>query len=452
MDGIRQPHLTAPLDIAIVGTGIGGMSAAWLLAQGHRVTVYETEARPGGHSNTVDTPTAGGQVPVDTGFIVYNERNYPNLTALFDHLDVPTVDSDMSFAASLRGGTMEYAGTDLNGLLGQRLNILRPRFLRMMVDLLRFYRTAPALLTEAGGESLSLGAYLDRESYSAAFIEDHLLPMGAAIWSTTAEAMRAYPAVAFIRFFVSHGLLTLRDRPQWRTVVGGSREYVRRLTRPYADRIRYAGVRRIARGPDGVTVMDETGRLTRHDHVVIAAHADQALAMLGDADPMERSLLGAWRYTPNRAVLHRDPSLMPKRRRVWSSWNFIDGAEGSLCVTYWMNRLQRLATDEQIFVTLNPAHEPASESVIGEFKYEHPYFDGAALESQRRLWALQGRNRTWFCGSYFGVGFHEDALQSGLAVAEQLGGKRRPWRVEEENGRIGLAQGQPVTMAQQVAA
>lgn len=452
MDHISNPIDRSPLDIAVVGTGIAGMSAAWLLAQRHTVTVYEREARPGGHSNTVEVSTGRGPVAVDTGFIVYNERNYPNLTALLAHLDVSTAESDMSFAASLRGGAMEYAGTDLNGLLGQRVNILRPRFWRIMRDLFRFYRDAPALLSEEGGEGLSLSAYLDREGYGAAFIEDHLLPMGAAIWSTTAEAMRAYPAIAFVRFFVSHGLLNLRDRPQWRTVVGGSREYVRRLTAPYVDRIEYASVRRIARYRDGVTVMDQNGRLRRFDHVVVAAHADQAFSMLGDADPMEQSLLGAWRYTPNRAVLHRDPSLMPKRRRVWSSWNFIDGTEEKLCVTYWMNKLQPLDTEEQIFVTLNPMREPAAGTTIREFIYEHPYFDAAALASQRQLWALQGRNRTWFCGSYFGAGFHEDALQSGLAVAEQLGGVSRPWKVADENGRIGLAPGQPLTKSERVAA
>ena len=430
------------LKIAVVGTGIAGMSAAWLLNQAHAVTVYERNCWIGGHSNTAEVPTAQGVMPVDTGFIVYNERNYPNLTALFAHLRVPTKDSEMSFSASLDGGRLEYAGTNLNGLLGQRINVLRPRFWRMVSDLLRFYREAPAYLNEPMAEHVSLGDYLRRENYSDGFVEDHLLPMGAAIWSTTAAEMRAYPATAFIRFFQSHGLLTLTDRPQWRTVDGGSREYVKRLTAPYCDRIRFGGVRRVRRLPNEVLIEDHRGVIESYDHVVIAAHADEAFSMLADPDPLEQRLLAAWRYTKNRAVLHRDSSLMPKRRRVWSSWNFIgerhDDGVRPLCVTYWMNQLQSLDPRDPLFVTLNPLREPAAGTVIGEYDYAHPYYDRAALATQRELWLLQARRRSWFCGSYFGYGFHEDALQSGLAVAEQLGGLRRPWSVRDESGRIAV--------------
>jgi predicted NAD/FAD-binding protein len=436
----HTPSAGQRLNVAVVGTGIAGMSAAWLLNRAHDVTVYERNGRIGGHSNTVDAPTPGGLTPVDTGFIVYNERNYPNLTALFEHLKVPTKDSEMSFSASLNNGGLEYAGTDLNGLLGQRLNVLRPRFWRMVTDLLRFCREAPALLDEPVAEQVSLGDYLRRENYSDGFVEDHLLPMGAAIWSTTAAELRAFPAVAFVRFFMSHGLLTLTGRPQWRTVDGGSREYVKCLTAPYRDKIRFGGVRRIRRLPNEVLVEDHRGAVDTYDHVVIAAHADEALRLLADPDPQEKRLLGAWRYTSNRAVLHRDPSLMPHRRSVWSSWNFIGSQIGDsdrpLCVTYWMNRLQSLDPRHPLFVTLNPIHEPAAGALISEFDYSHPYFDGAALATQGDLWSLQGRRRTWFCGSYFGYGFHEDALQSGLAAAERLGGVRRPWTVPAENDRI----------------
>jgi len=429
------------LNIAVIGTGIAGMSAAWLLNRGHRITVYERNGRIGGHSNTVDALTERSITPVDTGFIVYNELNYPNLTALFDHLGVRTKESDMSFAASLDGGAMEYSGTDLNGLLGQRINLVRPRFWRMVADLLRFYREAPSLLNEPGCEELSLADYLRRGNYSDSFANDHLLPMGAAVWSTTAREMRDYPAAAFIRFFQHHGLLQLKDRPQWRTVDGGSRQYVKRLVEGYRNQIRFGGARSVRRMGSKVVVVDHQGNSEIYDHVVIATHADEAYRLLADPDPLETRLLGGWRYTNNRAVLHSDNSLMPRRQRVWSSWNFIGEQResgGNLCVTYWMNRLQSLGPTDPLFVTLNPVHEPAPGTILREFDYTHPYFDRAALAAQKELWSLQGRRGTWYCGSYFGYGFHEDALQSGLAVAEQLGGLRRPWRVEGESGRINL--------------
>jgi len=445
---ISLDHIIAanrhPLNIAVIGTGIAGMSAAWLLDQGHQVTVFEKNSRIGGHSNTVDAPTERGSMPVDTGFIVYNEINYPNLTALFEHLQVPTKDSEMSFAASLDDGSFEYAGTDLNGLLGQRSNVVRPRFWSMIRDLLRFYRDAPALLDDPTSSDLNLDEYLRRENYGKDFIRDHLLPMGAAIWSTTAEEMAAYPAQAFVRFFVSHGLLNITNRPQWRTVDGGSRAYVERLTAGYRNRIRHGGVRAIRRKNGKVVVEDHTGTKTEFDEVVIATHADEALRLLDDPSDAERELLGAWRYTENRAVLHTDTSLMPKRARVWSSWNFIGGEttsgdrQAALCVTYWMNRLQSLDPASPLFVTLNPHRDPAAGKIIGEFDYTHPFFDRAALASQEKLWTLQGNRHTWFCGSYFGYGFHEDALQAGLAVAEQLGGSKRPWSVPDESGRIHL--------------
>lgn len=429
------------LDIAVVGSGIAGMAAAWLLDKRHRVTLYERNDRLGGHSNTVDAAVGDATAPVDTGFIVYNELNYPNLTALFRHLDVPTANSDMSFAASLDDGALEYSGTDINGLFGQRSNAVSPRFWRMLADLVRFYKAAPAALTQIDCTEMTLGDYLDRHGYSSAFVEDHLLPMAAAIWSTSVDEIRAYPVRAFVRFFVSHGLLNLVHRPQWRTVQGGSREYVKRLTASIAPRTRFGGVRTIRRYTDRVEIVTADGECHRHDHVVVATHADEALAMLDRPTPREAGLLGAWRYTHNRAVLHTDAALMPARKRVWASWNFIaprSGNNRALCLTYWMNKLQPLETDTDLFVTLNPVVEPGRDHILRELEYTHPFFNRAALATQPDLWKLQGDRRTWYCGSYFGYGFHEDALQAGLAVAEQLGGLKRPWSVENESGRIHL--------------
>ncbi len=420
------------------------MSAAWLLSQRHRVTVYEREGRLGGHSHTVDAPGPDGPIPVDTGFIVYNEANYPNLTAMFEHLGVATRGSDMSFGVSVDDGRLEYSSNSAAALFAQKRNLLSPRFWSMLADLVRFYREAPNDCCALDQRLTSLGDYLCEQGYGRAFQEDHLLPQAAAIWSTSAVRIREFPAAAFIRFCQNHGLLSLKARPQWRTVVGGSRAYVEKLTAAYAHRIRIGlGAEAVRREGNGVEVRDGRGEVRRFDHVVVATHADEALRLLEDPSVLEASLLGAFRYTPNRAVLHGDDRLMPRRRSCWSSWNYIgrSGGEaegGDLCVTYWMNRLQGLPASRQLFVTLNPAVEPATGSVVRDETYEHPLFDAAAVRAQRRLWSLQGMRNTWFCGSYFGSGFHEDGLQSGLAVAEALGGVRRPWRVAEESGRIHL--------------
>jgi uncharacterized protein len=427
---------TNRLQIAVIGTGIAGMSAAWLLSRRHHdVTVYERAERVGGHSHTVDVVNGKSVTPVDTGFIVYNETAYPNLTALFAHLAVPTERSNMSFAASLDGGRLEYSG-NLAGLFAQKRNIFSPRSIQ------RFYREAPTDVTALDELHMTLGDYLDMRSYGTAFRDDHLLPMAGAIWSAPPDTMLRYPAASFIRFHDNHGLLRIANRPQWRTVTGGSRSYVERLTASYRDRIALGiGAKRIRRFGDRVSVRDAAGRIDSFDHVVIAAHADEALGMLEDATAEENALLGAFRYSNNLAILHGDAALMPKRRAVWSSWNYIGppaGAEAAAgcTVTYWMNRLQNIAAPESLFVTLNPQRTPKPSTIIATENYDHPIFDTAAIRAQRRLWSLQGRRRTWFCGSYFGAGFHEDGLQSGLAVAEALGGVRRPWQVENESGRI----------------
>ncbi|HSM96115.1 MAG TPA: FAD-dependent oxidoreductase [Rhizomicrobium sp.] len=443
---MHAPYAAAPNSppsqkqhFAIVGSGIAGMSAAWLASSRCQVTVYERELRIGGHTHTVEVETPAGRIPVDTGFIVYNEANYPNLTALFRHLGVRTQNSEMTFGVSLDKGGLEYSSL-LSGLTAQPSNFLRSDYRAMWRDLLRFYREAEETL-DARDTRTTLGTYLDTRGYSEAFARFHLLPMAAAIWSSSLEDMRAHPVAAFARFFADHGLLKLVNRPRWRTVAGGSQEYAKKLIARYADRVRLrCGVRAILRDAAGVIIVDDNGDSARYDGVIIAAHADQALAMLSDASDEERSLLGSFHYRPNKAVLHSDPTLMPKRRRTWASWNYLghtrDRLNDDLCVTYWMNKLQNIDHRAPLFVTLNPREMPRAEMTYGIYDYAHPVFDTAAMEAQQRLWHIQGVRSTWFCGSYFGSGFHEDALQAGLAAAEDATGARRPWTVAKESGRI----------------
>lgn len=421
-----------PLRIAVIGSGISGLSCAWLLNQRHDVVLYERADRLGGHTNTVTANASTGPVAVDTGFIVFNEATYPNLIALFEHLGVASRATDMSFSVSLEGGGFEYAAP---ALFAQRRNMLRPRFWSMLSEVLRFYREAPAALAALEDPNLSLGAFLRQGRFSAAFRDDHLLPMAAAIWSSPAEALLDYPAASFLRFCDNHGLLKLAGRPAWRSVIDGSRTYVERIAETLGSSVRLGrDVVEVRRTGDGVTVLERNGRHERFDHVVIATHADQALAMLDAPTEAERRTLGAFRYSRNLAVLHTDPALMPKRRRAWASWNYI-GSEDGLCVSYWMNRLQGLP-GQDLFVTLNPPQPPRPDALLRSELYEHPIFDAAALRAQGALWDLQGAGGVWFCGAHFGAGFHEDGLQSGLAVAEQLGGVRRPWTVADESGRI----------------
>lgn len=432
------------LRIAVVGTGVSGLSAAWLLSGAHDVTVFEADARTGGHCNTVSVDAGDGEVAVDTGFIVCNPETYPNLLALFDHLGVATVPTEMSFAVSIADGALEYSGTGLGGLLAQRSNLCKPRFWSMLRDLLRFYREAPRDVAAMDG--LSLGDYLDWRGYGRAVREDHLYPMAGAIWSTPAGRVADFPARGFVTFCRNHGLLRVFGRPTWRTVSGGSWQYVSRLLAPLTGRVHTgAPVTAVRRREDGVDVT-AGGTTTAFDHVVIGAHADQALAVLADPDGDETRLLGRIRYGRNETILHTDPRLMPRRRAAWSSWNYLaprvqapaagSGGAPGVSVTYWMNRLQALPTATNLFVTLNPAATPPDRQILARMTYEHPILDAGAVAVQPSLWTLQGRRRTWFCGAWFGAGFHEDGLQAGLAVAEQLGGVRRPWRVADESGRI----------------
>lgn len=423
--------------IAVIGAGISGLGAAWTLRTRHRVTLYESAPRLGGHSNTVDAVVGDRVIPVDTGFIVFNDVNYPNLVELFRALDVATEPSEMSFAVSMRDGALEYSGTDLRGLIAQKRNLLRPRFWRMVADVPRFYAAARAALQDdAVDDALTLGAFLARGRYSDGFLYDHLLPMGAAIWSVPVSEMLDFPLRSFARFFDNHGLLRLTDRPRWRTVSGGSRRYVARIAHalgPHA--IRHEAVTAVRRRPSGVEVRDAAGETRLYDQVVLACHADQALRLLADADDAERAILGAVRFQPNRAVLHRDARLMPRRRSVWASWNYLapdaeaaraKGEAGAVVVTYWMNQLQGLDPTIPLFVTLNPPVEPRLELVHAEFDYDHPVHDRAALAAQAALPTIQGPRGVWFAGAWLGYGFHEDGLRSGLAVARALGAEP-PW-------------------------
>ncbi|MDM0044498.1 FAD-dependent oxidoreductase [Variovorax dokdonensis] len=425
--------------IAVIGSGVSGLSAAWLLSRAHDVTLFESHQRLGGHAHTVDVDVDGVPLAVDTGFIVYNEPAYPNLTAMFEHLGVRTEGSDMSFAVSLDDGQLEYSSDGLAGLFAQPVNALRPRFWRMLAELRRFYRDAPADARNFG--LVALDDYLDARGYGDAFRADHLYPMAAAIWSAPAERIGRYPTEAFVRFCENHRLLDLGQRPVWRTVVGGSREYVNALASALDARqvLRGQAVLELARDAQGVQVRTSNGwHPQRFDAVVVATHADEALHLLDAPSADEQRLLGAFSYSRNLAVLHTDTRLMPRRRRTWASWNYLGHRRDaqSLCASYWMNRLQPLPTSTPIMLTLNPGHPPAAGRLLHTQSYEHPLFDARALRAQSELWRLQGQRHTWFCGAYFGAGFHEDGLQAGLAVAEALGGVRRPWQVENESGRI----------------
>jgi predicted NAD/FAD-binding protein len=432
--------------IGVVGAGIAGLGAAWLLARRHEVTVFERNAHLGGHSNTIEVPSGDTALGVDTGFVVYNERNYPHLTRLFQHLGVETQPTDMSFAASVDDGRVEYAGSDLNGLFAQRGNLVSPAYWGMLRDVLHFNRNAKRSLRTGDADGLSLGAYLARGGYGARLADHYLLPMAAAIWSCPTGTMREFPAVSFLHFFRNHGLLDLVDRPQWRTVVGGSRQYVARLVTDLAGVTSTAmPAARVRRAADGAYVQTADGAEHRFDAVVLACHADEALRLIDGPRPAETAVLSKFGYQENRTILHTDEALMPRQRRVWSSWNYLaaTGAAGTerVSVSYWMNRLQGLQGERQFFVSLNPLREPRPSSVIAELTYHHPVFDGEAMRAQGLLGQIQGRDRLWFCGSYAGYGFHEDALASAVGVARQLGAEA-PWAQElagERQARADLA-------------
>ncbi|MCM8594177.1 NAD(P)/FAD-dependent oxidoreductase [Accumulibacter sp.] len=430
--------------IAVIGAGISGLASAWLLSRRHLVTVYEAAAHAGGHTNTVDVEVDGIRHPVDTGFLVYNTKTYPQLTALFAHLGVASSETEMSFSVSIEDAGVEWAGSNLATIFGQKRNLVRRDFWRMLADILRFNREAGAWLDRNPDSSLTLRAFLDRGGYSRSFVEWYLLPMAAAIWSCPAGQMLDYPLASFVRFCRNHGLLQIFDRPLWRTVVGGGREYVRRLT-THLDDLRLATpVRRVQRSADGLSVITD-GAVETYDQVVLACHSDQSLVILGDsATADERRLLSAIRYAPNRAVLHTDPALLPRSPALWSAWNYLSAAgeldQRPVSVSYLINRLQALPFRTPVIVSLNPQREPDQERIIAGFEYAHPVFDGPAIAAQQELAGISGVAGVWFCGAWNGYGFHEDGLRSALRVANALG-CHAPWQLgvpDSDGGRVAL--------------
>lgn len=402
--------------VAIIGTGIAGMTVAHHLHRHHELTLFDSAHYFGGHTATVDVEHAGRRYAIDTGFIVFNDWTYPNFIALIEQLDVPWQWSDMSFSLRCERTELEYNGTSINALFAQRRNILRPSFLRMIRDILRFSDRCRALLADERG-ALTLGEYLDREGYSRPFVERYIVPMGRAIWSATDRAMLDFPARFFVDFFDRHGFLNVNDRPVWRTIRGGSREYARKLVAPFQDRIRLSTpVRRVRRDVDGVTITTATGDEARFDHVFFACHSDQALTMLEDASDTERNVLGAFPYQPNAATLHTDTRMLPRRPLARAAWNYHltrDNQE-RVALTYDMSMLQSIDAPLRFLVTLNREADIDPATILGRYSYEHPVYTPAAVAAQNERHRVSGVNRSYYCGAYWRYGFHEDGVVSGL--------------------------------------
>jgi len=417
--------------VAVVGSGIAGLSVAWQLADEADITLYEAGSHFGGHAHTVDLTLDGVTHGVDTGFLVYNERTYPQLIRLFEDLGVRTAPSDMSFSVQAPALGLEWSGSDLNTVFAQRSNLLRPRFWGMLADILRFNRLCTALAEQGEDAVLAqpIGEFLDAQRFGPRFRDGYLLPMIGCIWSCPTEQMLRFPIGTLIRFCHNHGLIQVANRPQWHTVAGGSREYVRRMLIRLPDARLNTPVKAVRRLPPGQgsggVWVDAADGGERYDEVVLACHSDQSLALLADASAEERALLGAIRYQANRAVLHTDASLMPQRRLAWAAWNYeraatLDREQASVCLHYWLNRLQPLPWQQPVLVSLNPVREPRPETVHASFDYAHPVFDQAAVAAQQRLPQIQGHSHVWFCGAWTRYGFHEDGLRAGLAVADAL--------------------------------
>lgn len=414
------------MKIAIIGSGISGLGALYLLAAEHDVHLFEKNTYLGGHSRTIDVPTGSSSTAVDTGFIVFNDWNYPNLMGLFNQLEVPYQKSDMSFGVSINDGWLEY-GSD--GLFAQTRNLIRPAFYGLLKDVFRFNKLAPAYIEKS--TDISLGECLEQLNLGEWFKRYYILAMGASIWSCPIETMLKFPASTFLRFFKNHGLLSINQRPQWYTVTGGSREYISRLTANFKDRIHLKrAVNKVVRNADSVLIIDEYGQQEQFDEVVFACHANQALAMLDQPSAQEQDVLSAFSYQDNQIVVHSDTSFMPHHEKCWSSWVYLSEQrqddKPQVSLTYWMNRLQSLNPDYPVFVTLNPGRRPAEDKIMDEHQFSHPIFDAVAIKAQSRINEIQGKNRAWFCGAYQRYGFHEDGLLSAVNVCKAMGGTI-PW-------------------------
>ena len=426
--------------VAVIGSGVSGLAVAHALAGEADVTLFEAGSWFGGHAHTVAVRLEGIRHGVDTGFLVYNERTYPQLISLFEQLGVESALSEMSFSVQAPATGWEWSGSDLNGVFAQRGNLVSPRFWSMLGDIVRFNRLTTGIANGAGDADAELdepiGAFLDRHRFGRAFRDGYFLPMIGCIWSCPTDQMLLFPIGTMIRFCHNHGLLQLSNRPQWRTVRGGSKHYVDKLVAAVSDARLATPVRAVRRlppgeGTAGVMVATDHGS-ERFDEVVLACHSDQSLALLADASAEERAVLGAIRYQPNRAVLHTDTSVLPRRRRAWAAWNYeraMDRAQedARVCLHYLINRLQPLPWQTPVIVSLNPLRPIRPDAVLGEWDYAHPVFDRAAIHAQARVPSLQGRSHVWFCGAWTRYGFHEDGLLSGLAVASRL---RQRWSAQ----------------------
>lgn len=410
--------------IAIIGSGISGMAAAHLLSSKYNVTLYEKNPMLGGHTRTKTISYRDKEIAVDTGFIVFNHVNYLELTGMFRHFGVDTEKSDMSFGFTMDHGRFEWGAQSIDAVFGQRRNLLNPLFYKMILDVLRFFKEAPKCLSK---NEMTLGQLLNSLKLGKGFCNRFIVPMGAAIWSCPPDKMLDFPAQTFVRFFINHGLLSLNGQHQWYTVTGGSQQYIKKLTASLQGNIQLnSGIERVWSEAEKVAIQTKDSEKKLYDHVVLASHADESLAMLVDATPEEKKILGAFQYQANKAYLHSDITQMPKRKRCWASWSYSATDDKQVSLTYWMNKLQNIDSAYPLFVTLNPKQAIAPDKIFDEHEFAHPIFTREAIAAQKEIPSIQGKRNIWYCGAYQRYGFHEDGLLSAIAVAEKLGATV-PW-------------------------